>query len=475
MAILLILIPVSLGILAYILKNYHRKIGFAAYMIIMSLNTYLLFLGHEERIFPGGWDRLKGIEIYFPKEMYVVAFFFNIMMFIIYWRAARRHNNIFTSLWLIINGTLIGILTSEDFFNTYVHLELISISSFLLIGMGRKERRIWASLKYMFLSYIGLNFYLLGVGLIYAETGSLNLHIAFSKEPNPLAVSFIVTGLLVKGGMIFLATWLPTAYSESSSEISAVLSGYITPIGMYVLYSFSLYDGFYNEVKKILLIYGFTSLIIGAIIGFFENDLKKILAYSSISQMGLLMIIIAEKKELFILFFTLHMLYKSLAFYNIGRIYEKTHYRDLNSLKTVKDYDINKILAIFSVFGLSGIFPVQTFFIKEGIGIHGGLKILLYISAFTTAFYSIKIISALKISKKYYYLLLIIPAIPLLNYMPLHFTLLDLGISISALTAAFFVTKIKTTAFSVKLNYLENALIMQIFSIVFGYYIIKLI
>ncbi|WGS65061.1 complex I subunit 5 family protein [Marinitoga aeolica] len=475
MAILLILFPVSMGILAYIFRNYHRYIGYLTYVFLMTLNTYLTFLGHEERIFPGGWDRLKGIEIYFPKEMYVLAFFFNIMMFIIYWRAARRHNNIFTSLWLIINGTLIGILTSEDFFNTYVHLELISISSFLLIGMGRKERRIWASLKYMFLSYIGLNFYLLGVGLIYAETGSLNLHIAFSKEPNPLAVSFIVTGLLVKSGMIFLAAWLPTAHSEASSEISAVLSGYIAPIGTYVLYSFCLYDGFYNEAKELLLLYGFFSLIIGGILAFFENDSKRILAYSTISQMGLAMIIIAEKKELFILFFTLHMLYKSLAFYNVGRIYEKTHYRDLNLLKTVEGYDVNKILAIFSVFGLSGIFPTQTFFIKEGIGIHGELKILLYISAFTTAFYSIKLISALKISKKYYYLILLIPAIPLLNYMPLHFTLFDLGISILALILAFFASKFKTIAFSVKLNYLENALIMQIFSIVFGYYIIKLL
>lgn len=475
MAILLILIPISLGILAYILKKHHRKIGFITYSLIMLLNTYLTFFGKEERIFPGGWDRLKGIEIYFPKEMYVLAFFFNIMMLIIYWRSARRHNHIFTALWLIINGTLIGILTSEDFFNTYVHLELISISSFLLIGMGRKESRIWASLKYMILSYIGLNFYLLGVGLIYAQTGSLNLHIAFSKEPNPLGVSFIVTGLLVKSGMLFLAAWLPTAHSEASSEISAVLSGYIAPIGTYVLYSFSLYDGFYNEAKEILLIYGFISLILGGIFAFFENDSKRILAYSTISQMGLAMIIIAEKKEFFILFFILHMLYKSLAFYNVGRLYEKTHYRDLSLLKTVKNYDVNKILAIFSIFGLSGLFPAHTFFLKENIGIHGNLKILLYVSSFTTAFYSIKLISALKVSKKIYYILLIVPIIPLSNHLPIHFTLLDISISILSLIIAFLILKIKTVAFTIKLNYLENALIIQILSIVLGYYIIKII
>jgi multicomponent Na+:H+ antiporter subunit D len=465
MAMLLILIPISFGIIAYIFNKYHRKIAYISYSILITLNIYLAFWGEEERIFPGGWNRLNGIEIHFPKEMYIVAFFFNIMMLIIYWRSSRRHNNIFTSLWLIINGTLIGILTSEDFFNTYVHLELISISSFLLIGMGRKEKRIWASLKYMFLSYIGLNFYLLGVGLIYAQTGSLNLHIALSEEVNPLAISFIVTGLLVKSGMLFLAAWLPTAHSEASSEISAILSGYIAPIGTYVLYSFSLYTGFYNEAKMLLLIYGFISLIIGGIIAFFENDSKKILAYSTISQMGLALIIIAEKKELFIPFFILHMLYKSLAFYNIGRIYEKTGYRKLDLLKTVKNYDINKMLAMFSIFGLSGIFPTHTFFLKEGIGLHGDLKILLYISAFTTAFYSIKLITSLKFTKKYYFLILIVPIIPLINYLPLHFTLIDLIISILSLIIAFLMSKLKTKEFSIKLNYLENALIIQTFSI----------
>ncbi|SHE33291.1 multisubunit sodium/proton antiporter, MrpD subunit [Marinitoga hydrogenitolerans DSM 16785] len=475
MAILLILIPISFGILSYIFKKHHRKIGFITYAVLLSLNTYLTFFGNEERIFPGGWDRLKGIEIYFPKEMYILAFFFNIMMLIIYWRSARRHNNIFTALWLIINGTLIGILTSEDFFNTYVHLELISISSFLLIGLGRKERRIWASLKYMFLSYIGLNFYLLGVGLIYAQTGSLNLHIAFSSKPNPLAVSLIVTGLLVKSGMLFLAAWLPAVYTESSSEISAILSGYITPIGTYVLYSFSLYDGFYVEAKEIFLIYGFSSLILGGILAFFENDAKKILAYSTMSQIGLALIIIAEKKELFILFFILQMLYKSLAFYNVGRIYEKTNYRNLDLIKTIKKYDINKMLAIFSIFGLSGIFPTQTFFIKENIGLHGYLKEILYISSFITTFYSIKLIAALKLSKKYFYLVLLIPIIPILNYLPMHLTLIDSSFSLLALIIAFFTLKIKTKAFTVKLNYLENALILQTFSIIIGYYIIKFI
>ncbi|GAB6188641.1 cation:proton antiporter [Marinitoga arctica] len=473
MAILLILIPISLGILSYIFKTFHRKIGFTAYSVLMILNTYLTFFGKEERIFPGGWNRLTGIEIYFPKEMYVLAFFFNIMMLIIYWRSARRHNHIFTALWLIINGTLIGILTSEDFFNTYVHLELISISSFLLIGLGRNGRRIWASLKYMILSYIGLNFYLLGVGLIYAQSGSLNLHVAFSNKPNPLAVSFIVTGLLVKSGMLFLAAWLPTAHSEASSEISAVLSGYIAPIGTYVLYSFSLYDGFYNESKEILLIYGFISLILGGFLAFLENDSKRILAYSTISQMGLAMIIIAEKKEMFIIFFILHMLYKSLAFYNVGRIYEKTHYRDLSLLKKVKNFDINKILAIFSILGLSGIFPTHTFFIKENIGIHNELKILLYISSFTTAFYSIKLISALKISKKLYYTFLIIPVLPLLNFLPKHFTITDIGISILTVITAILISKFKIDNFKIKLNYLENSLLIQIFSIILGYYIIK--
>ncbi|NUU98826.1 hypothetical protein XO12_01445 [Marinitoga sp. 1154] len=475
MAILLIIFPISLGILAYLFKEHHKKIGYITYIILLTLNTYLTFFGKEERIFPGGWNRLKGIEIYFPKEMYVVAFFFNIMMFIIYWRSARRHNNIFTALWLIINGTLIGILTSEDFFNTYVHLELISISSFLLIGIGRTEKRIWASLKYMFLSYIGLSFYLLGVGLIYAKTGSLNLHIAFSKEPNPLAVSFIITGLLVKSGMLFLSAWLPTAHSEASSEISAVLSGYIAPIGTYVLYSFSLYDGFYNEAKVIFLMYGFISLILGGILAFFENDSKRILAYSTISQMGLAIIIIAVKKELFILFFILQMLYKALAFYNIGRIYEKTKCRDIYLLKNIKGYNTNKILAMLSVFGLSGIFPTHTFFIKEGIELQGGLKTLLYISAFITASYSIKLIASLKLTKKFYYFSLLITTLPILNFLSLHFSLKDMSISISAFVTALILSRIKTKPILVRLNYLENALILQVFSIIIGYYIIKVI
>ncbi len=180
-------------------------------------------------------------------------------------------------------GVLNLMFVSNDLFNIYVILEILSILSALLVIEGRKLVQYWSALKYIVLSSVGMNLYLIGTAIIYSNNATLS--ISQVEKVNQIAVGLILAGVLVRTGVFLFGVWLPDVYSEAETAVSAVLSGVMAKTGVYALLRlWPLFD--WNVLKPFALL----SIPMGALLAFFSRDYKRILAYSSISHLGAILI-----------------------------------------------------------------------------------------------------------------------------------------------------------------------------------------
>ncbi|PPS38790.1 cation:proton antiporter, partial [Chroococcidiopsis sp. TS-821] len=155
------------------------------------------------------------------------------------------------------------------------------IAAFLLIAYPRTERSLWVGLRYLFVSNTAMLFYLVGAVLVYRANHSF----AFAGLGNaPIeALTLILVGLLTKGGVFLSGMWLPLTYAESATPVSALLSGIVGKAGLFPLLRYALMS---DEIDTIVRIFGVGAVLLGVIYAIFETDTKRILALSSLSQIG---------------------------------------------------------------------------------------------------------------------------------------------------------------------------------------------
>ncbi|MCK4600417.1 NADH/ubiquinone/plastoquinone (complex I) [Candidatus Bipolaricaulota bacterium] len=201
----------------------------------------------------------------------------------------------YLSLFLLMITGMNGVVLSGDIFNLFVFLEIASIASYALVGFGCGAEELEASFKYMVLGSIASIFILFAVGLVYGNTGSLNMaYISKAIQASGLnlgltfALSFFIGGFSLKAALVPFHAWLPDAHPSAPAPISAMLSGIlIETLGIYALarilfnvFGISLHTGW------ILVILGLASMVAGAFLAIGQWDFKRLLAYSSISQVG---------------------------------------------------------------------------------------------------------------------------------------------------------------------------------------------
>ncbi len=206
----------------------------------------------------------------------------------------HKSDTFYTIYQLFIAG-LCGVTVTGDIFNMYVFLEILSISAYALVA-SKGGIALRAGFTYLVMGSIGACFFLLGVGFLYVITGSLNIHDLSLLLP-PLygnrvvqaAFIFFIVGLGIKMAIFPLHTWLPDAHPAAPSPISAMLSGIMIMVGLYALIRvlFTLFPSYYNY-GPILLILGLLSMTVANLFAFFQKDLKRLLAYSSIVNMGII-------------------------------------------------------------------------------------------------------------------------------------------------------------------------------------------
>jgi multicomponent Na+:H+ antiporter subunit D len=205
----------------------------------------------------------------------------------------------FYTMYLLAMAGLLGIAITGDAFNAFVFLEVSSLSSYALIAMGRDRRSLVAAYQYLILGTIGASFYVIGVGLLYVMTGTLNLGLMAERlgdieqtRPVLAALAFIIVGISLKLALFPLHVWLPNAYAYAPSVATIFLAATATKVAIYlfVRYLFSVFGaGFVFADLPVTAI--LTVLSIGAIFGagtvaVFQADIKRMFAYSSVAQVG---------------------------------------------------------------------------------------------------------------------------------------------------------------------------------------------
>ncbi|MEX1147639.1 MAG: monovalent cation/H+ antiporter subunit D family protein [Sphingomonadales bacterium] len=215
---------------------------------------------------------------------------------------------LFYTAWLMCVSGLLGIAITGDAFNIFVFLEISSLGTYILVSCGKDRRALVAAYKYLIMGAVGATFYLVGVGLIYMVTGTLNLYdmaIRLADAPYSLpvlaATGFITMGLALKFAMFPMHLWLPNAYTFAPSAVTALLAATSTKVSLYVLLRFEFlvfqpnlqfhtggnHSFEFAQLLMPLAVLGFIAASVGAI---YQTNIKRVLAFSSVAQVGYMLL-----------------------------------------------------------------------------------------------------------------------------------------------------------------------------------------
>lgn len=262
----------------------------------------------------GGWEAPWGIEYRVDQ---LNAFFLLLISGIaaITLLFARKSVNseiiackqpIFYSAFLLCLAGLLGILITGDAFNVFVFLEISSLSSYILISFGQDRRALTATFQYLIMGTIGATMILIGIGFLYMMTGTLNMADLAARLPavsdtNTIrtAFAFIIIGASIKLALFPLHIWLPNAYSYAPSAVTIFLAATSTKVAFYVLlrFVFTIFgaDFAFGEMplQHILMFMAVLAVLTGSLCAVFQTNIKHVLAYSSIGQIGYMVIGVA--------------------------------------------------------------------------------------------------------------------------------------------------------------------------------------
>lgn len=213
-----------------------------------------------------------------------------------------RHRLFYTAYLLCLAG-LLGVTITGDAFNAFVFMEVSSLSGYVLVSLGRDPRALLASYRYLVLGTVGATFFVIGVGLLYMLTGTLNMADLAGRVPplggNPAALAafaFIVVGLGLKLALFPLHAWLPDAYAHAPSMVSALLAATATKVAVYLLlrFMFTVFGAEFSivvhPVTDVLLPLAAIAAFVGSLVAIGQTNLKRMLAWSSVAQIGYVMI-----------------------------------------------------------------------------------------------------------------------------------------------------------------------------------------
>jgi len=277
------------------------------------------------------------------------------------------------SLLLIVLGAVQGTVLAKDLVSFYVFLEMTTVATYLLIIHKRSVDALKAGYKYILMTLIGAFLIFLSIILVYVDTGSYEV-IVVTKSGGFIAPVLFLLGCFVKAGVVPLHTWLPDAHPAAPSPVSAFLSGMMIKIGAYGIIRFIFpilnFDlsatNFGELLSSLIMSIGVASMLIGVFLALAQTDVKRLLAYHSISQMGYILLGIGLGTELGLaggLYHLVnHAIFKGLLFLCMGAVTYSTGTRKLDNLGGLwKRMPITTSTCIIAALAISGIPPFNGF------------------------------------------------------------------------------------------------------------------
>jgi multicomponent Na+:H+ antiporter subunit D len=284
----------------------------------------------------------------------------------------------FQCLFMFMLAGMNGVILSGDLFNLYVCMELAAIAGYILVAFGTDAEDLEASFKYLMMGSVASLFILLGIALLYSYTSTLNMSDVasiLSTRPRGALIGFIsvlfLAGFGLKAALVPFHAWLPDAHSSAPTPVSATLSGvFIKTLGIYAMTRifFNLF-GASDKFLFVLMVLGILSMVVGALLAIIQNDIKRMFAYSSISQVGYIVFALGLGTPLAILggLFHLfnHAVFKSLLFLTAGAIESATGTRKLNHLGGLNTkLPVTGFSALAGSMSIAGIPPLGGFWSK---------------------------------------------------------------------------------------------------------------
>jgi len=298
-------------------------------------------------------------------------------------RDTRR--DLYYTLLMLATAGMLGVTLTGDIFNLYVFFEIMCISSYALVAFRRGWSSIEASIKYMIISSLGTSFILLGVALLYGEIGTLTIahlasRLAAVRATDPFlvatALTLFIAGFGIKIAMVPFHAWLPDAYQAAPTSIAALFSGATATVGIYAMLrvTYAMFGAL--ALGTMLAVFGVVTMIAGGLMALVQRDLKRLLAYSGISQMGYILLGVGLGTALGVQGGLFHMLnnavFKALLFMCAGAILYRVGTSNIDGLGGLaKNMPVTAGLFTVGALSISGVPPFNGFASKWTIYVAG--------------------------------------------------------------------------------------------------------
>ncbi|WFD09316.1 complex I subunit 5 family protein [Tepidibacter hydrothermalis] len=338
----------------------------------------------------GHFDAPWGIEFSIGTLESMMAILFTVVSFFIIWYSLYSIEKdikeskvcLYYVLINILIASLLGIVFTNDIFNAFVFIEVSTLASCGIIVIKDKKENVKATIKYVVLSSLGSGLVLMGIAFLYSITGNLNMDFMHSELIKNwmnyeriilLSIGLFTIGLGVKGAMFPLHVWLPDAHSSAPTSSSAMLSSVVVK-AFVLLFIKIIYRIFGTDiisnipVLDLILILASIGMIMGSIFAIFQKDLKRVIAYSSVAQMGYVFFGIGLGNELGLAISIFHIIghafTKSALFLSVGSMIEKAG-KNISDLRGIgKEMPIT--LALFTLGSLSMVgIPILPGFLSK--------------------------------------------------------------------------------------------------------------
>ena len=320
-----------------------------------------------------GWQAPWGINLVITPLTGFLASMISVIGFLIWLYGFRFKRTLkgglvqyYETLQMMMIAGALGVVITGDIFNQFVFIEIVGITAISLTAFYKSRDGAEAGFKYLLIGSLASAFLLLGILIIYTQVGTLNMAQIAERMPNVpsnikiIALIFFLIGLGIEAEMFPLNGWTPDAYSQAPSPTSAAFAAIVSVAGIYALIrvTFTLFD--VQGVHNYLIVMGFITMLIAEIAAIRQKDLKRMLAYSSIGQVGLVLIGFGIGSKLAIagaLFLLLnHGVIKSLLFMAGSYFIYNTDTKQLKSLN-----GIHKKLPVVSFFFALGALAIVGF------------------------------------------------------------------------------------------------------------------
>jgi multicomponent Na+:H+ antiporter subunit D len=405
-----VITPILFGLMCYIVPNRYTKTAATVLQVLLFMATLHAFsqLGTKNEIIqllskhrlPAGMS----LRLDYLSAVMLLLSNFLFMSMVIFSRHKGYMNKLFIFLFLSLHGIINGIFLSNDLFNVYILVEVATVIVSILIMFKKDAMSMYDGMIYLLVNMVAMAFFLFGIAYVYKYFGLFDfigiqnlMPLVTNPKPLFLPFTFLLTAVSLKAAVMPLFSWLPKAHGTASapSIVSAILSGIFVKTGVYLLIRITVLFDIALDVSPLLLWTGYGTAIAGFVFAIAQTDIKAILAYHTISQVGLMMIGLHSDTPFGyqggVYHVINHGIFKSLLFIIAGVMIEIYHTRNISQMKGMwwrsRWLSVALIVAVLSITGapfFSGGFSKTMIAYGASAGLHANLLVFIGLGTMTS-------------------------------------------------------------------------------------------